>query len=77
MDGFNCQLKDEHDANDSYWQPWEINEDLFDCLRAYYINNTEENVKHYELGGVVLAMRKTKMSRAVIQLSLGVGYGLL
>jgi hypothetical protein len=44
MDGFNCQLKDEHDANDSYWQPWEVDEDLFECMRAYYINNTEDNV---------------------------------
>ena len=50
MDGFNCQLKDEHDANDSYWQPWEVDEDLFECMRAYYINNTEDNVQHYELG---------------------------
>ena len=55
MDGFNCQLKDEHDANDSYWQPWEINEDLFDCMRAYYVNNTEDNVKHYEKGGGCLS----------------------
>ena len=50
MDGFNFQLNDLHDANDSYWQPWEVNEDLFDCMRVYYINNTEDNVKYYESG---------------------------
>ena len=51
-------------------QPWEVNEDLFDCMRAYYVSNTEDNVKYYEAGGVILAMGKKKMSRAVIQLSL-------
>ena len=50
MDGFNCQLSNEHDANDPYWQPWEVNNDLFDCMRAYYIKNTEDNVKYYESG---------------------------
>ncbi len=33
MDGFNDLLKDEDEANDAYWQPWEVNEDLFDCMR--------------------------------------------
>ena len=55
MDGFNCQLNDLHDANDSYWQPWEVNEDLFDCMRAYYVSNTEDNVKYYEAGGGYLS----------------------
>jgi len=55
MDGFNCQLNDLHDANDSYWQPWEVNEDLFDCMRAYYLSNTEDNVKYYEAGGGCLS----------------------
>ncbi len=36
MDGFNDLLKDEDEANDAYWQPWEVNEDLFDCMRLYY-----------------------------------------
>ena len=35
MDGFNDILKDEGEENDAYWQPWEVNEDLFDCMRVY------------------------------------------
>ena len=39
-------------ANDPYWQPWEINEDLHDCMRTYY--ETEEgkgdNVKVFDKG---------------------------
>jgi hypothetical protein len=36
-------------------QPWEVNEDLFDCMRAYYVSNTEDNVKYYEAGGGYLS----------------------
>ncbi len=28
MDGFNDLLKDGDEANDAYWQPWEVNEDF-------------------------------------------------
>jgi len=51
MDGFNDVLKDEDEANDAYWQPWEVNEDLFDCMRVYYKEQSDSNVKCYELGG--------------------------
>jgi len=51
MDGFNDVLKDEDEANDAYWQPWEVNEDLFDCMRVYYKEQADSNVKCYELGG--------------------------
>jgi hypothetical protein len=55
MDGFNDQLKDDDEANDAYWQPWEVNEDLFDCMRLYYKDTTAGNVKCYELGGDCLS----------------------
>jgi hypothetical protein len=32
MDGLNDQLADRDIANDAYWQLWEVNKDLFDCL---------------------------------------------
>jgi hypothetical protein len=51
MDGFNDVLKDEDEANDAYWQPWEVNEELFECLRLYYKEQVDSNVKCYELGG--------------------------
>ena len=51
MDGFNCALKDEDNANDAYWQPWEVNEDLFYCMRLYYKEQLDSNLKCYELGG--------------------------
>ena len=52
MDGFNDLLKDEDDENDAFWQPWEVNEDLFDCMRVYYKEQVDSNVKYcYELGG--------------------------
>ncbi len=40
MDGFNDKLQDDDEANDAHWQPWEINEDLFDCMRLYYKDGT-------------------------------------
>jgi hypothetical protein len=51
MEGFNDQLKDEDDANNPYWQPWEVNEDLFDCMQLYYRETKAHNVKCYERGG--------------------------
>ena len=51
MDGFNDVLKDEDEENDAYWQPWEVNEDLFYCMRVYYKEQADSNVKCYELGG--------------------------
>jgi len=52
MDGFNVLLKDEDEANDEYWQPWEVNEDLFDCMRLYYKEpQADSNVKCYEQRG--------------------------
>ena len=51
MDGFNDLLPDDDAANDLYWQPWEVNEDLFDCMRLYYKEQVDSNVKCYELGG--------------------------
>ena len=51
MPGFNCELSDDNEANDAYWQSWEINEDLFDCMREYYDKGNKDNVKTCELGG--------------------------
>ena len=52
MDGFNVLLKDEDEVYDEYWQPWEINEDLFDCMRLYYKEpQADSNVKCYEQRG--------------------------
>ena len=34
--GFNHNLPVDSVQNDPYWQPWEVNEDLFDCIRACY-----------------------------------------
>jgi hypothetical protein len=51
MDGFNDLLKDEDEANDAYWQCCEVNEDLFYCMRLYYKEQADSNVKCYELGG--------------------------
>ena len=50
MPGFNHDLPDDSVQNDPYWQPWEVNEDLFDCIRAYYRDVQTENIKTYELG---------------------------
>jgi len=36
MSGFNHDLPDDSVQNHPYWQPWEVNKDLFDCIRAYY-----------------------------------------
>jgi hypothetical protein len=51
MDGFNDVLKDEDEANDAYWQPWEVIEDLFNCMRVDCKEQADSNVKFYELGG--------------------------
>jgi len=31
-------------------QPWEVNEDLLDCLGAYYNDVQEDNIKTYDIG---------------------------
>jgi hypothetical protein len=50
--GFNSELPHEYGANDPYWQPWEVNEDLFDCMRVYYEQEGKrDNVKVCEEGG--------------------------
>ena len=43
MNGFNYVLKDEDEANDAF----------FDCMRVYYKEQADSNVKCYELGGGV------------------------
>jgi hypothetical protein len=48
---FNLELPYDHGDNDPHWEKWEINEDLFDCIRAYYKDDTSGKVKTYELGG--------------------------
>ena len=53
LPGYDPTIGDNEEANDPYWQVWEINEDLHDCMRTYY--ETEEgkrdNVKVFDLGG--------------------------
>ena len=48
--GFNHEFPDESEINDSFWEPWEVNEDLFDCIWAYYNDVQENNIKTYDLG---------------------------
>ena len=50
MPGFNRDLLDDSAQNDTYWQPWEVNKDLFDCIRAYYQDAMTEPIKTYDLG---------------------------
>jgi hypothetical protein len=50
LPGFNVELPDDSQENDDFWQPWEVNEDLFDCLRAYYNDVQEDNIKTYDIG---------------------------
>ena len=40
MPGFNFELPGDHADNNPFWEKWEINEDLFDCIRAYYKDDT-------------------------------------
>jgi hypothetical protein len=58
MNGFNDVPKDEDEMKDAYWQPWEVNEDLFDCLWLYYKEQADSNVKCYELGGDCLSNKE-------------------
>jgi hypothetical protein len=48
--GFNHKFPDESEINDSFCEPWEVNEDLFDCIWAYYNDVQENNIKTYDLG---------------------------
>ena len=50
MPGFNHDLPDDSTQNDPYWQPWEVNKELFDCGRAYYRDVQTDNIKTYDLG---------------------------
>ena len=40
MPGYDPTIGDNDNANDPYWQQWEINKDLHDCMWTYY--ETEE-----------------------------------
>ena len=50
MPGFNHELPDDSPDNDAFWQPWEVNEDLFDCMRGYYQDVQTDNIKTYDIG---------------------------
>ena len=50
MPGFNVELPDDSPENDAFWQPWEVNEDLFDCLRAYYQDVPTDGIRTYDIG---------------------------
>ena len=50
LPGFNHEHPDDSEVNDDYWQPWEVNEDLFDCMRAYYNDVQDNKIKTYDLG---------------------------
>ncbi len=49
MPGFNVKLPDGSPENDAFWQPWQDNEDLFDCLRAYYQVVPTDNIRTYDI----------------------------
>jgi hypothetical protein len=57
LPGYDPAIGDNEEANDPYWQQWEINEDLHDCMRTYY--ETEEgkrdNGKVFNKGGDCLS----------------------
>ncbi len=60
MPVFNCQVPDDNAANNAYWQPWEVNKDLFDCMKLYYKKEgNKDTVKTCELGGNVRAMKSS------------------
>ena len=69
MDGFNDVLKDEDEANDAHWQPWEVNEDLFNCMLLYYNEQADSNVKCYELGGIVKVMKRSRVIQWCLDVS--------
>ena len=52
LPGYDPTIGDNEEANDPYWQPWEINKELHDYMRTYY--ETEEgkrdNVKVCDKG---------------------------
>ena len=50
MAGFNHKLPDDCAENDPYWQPWGVNEDLFDCIWAYHNDVPTDNIKTYGIG---------------------------
>jgi hypothetical protein len=57
LPGYDPTIGDNEEANDPYWQQWEINKDLHDCMRTYY--ETEEgkrdNGKVFNEGGDCLS----------------------
>ncbi len=32
LPGFNQEVPENSEINDAFWEPWEVNEDLFDCI---------------------------------------------
>ena len=50
LPGFNHEIPDNSEINSPFCEPWEVNEDLFDCIWAYYNDVQEDNIKTYEIG---------------------------
>ena len=51
LPGYNPNIGDNKDANDPFWQPWLINEDLYECIWTYYNGEGKgDNVKVCEEG---------------------------
>ena len=49
MMGSNHEFPNDSADSDACWQPWEVNEDLFDCLRTYYRDVQMDNIKTYDI----------------------------
>ncbi len=50
MPGFNHELPVVSPDNVAFWQPQEVNKDLFDCMRAYYQDVQTDSIKTYDIG---------------------------
>ena len=49
--GYDPNIGDHDKPHYPYWQPWEINEDLFDCMGTYYETEGKgDNVKVFDKG---------------------------
>ena len=70
LPGYDPTFGDHDKANDPYWQPWEINKDLHDCMRTYY--ETEEGkglMSRYSTKGMIVRARKSRLDLVLIVMS--------
>ena len=66
LPGYDPTLGDHDKANDPYWQPWEMKEDLHDIMRR---RRGREIMSRYSTKGMIVRARKSRLDLVLTVMS--------